>query len=311
MRDKIYTIAILAIAGLLLLLGNGLQRESTILSFVLTFAGTMAAGILGIALYRVQLELRASRQELAKKEAELSFAMEVQFSLFPREFPPDSGMEFSGICIPARGVSGDYYDVIPLSGGRIGIVIADVSGKGISAAILMSNLQAVLRTLAASETPLEIIGARLNRHLYQVTQGWRFATLVYAEWDPALRRVRYINAGHNPPIVVGANGVERLAATNIPLGVLPDAEFQAQQLLLERNSLLVLFSDGVTEAGMTQGREFGDEQLVALVEAQSPKPLAEIQNRILGAVGQWTERDFEDDFTLLLARADGAGTEGV
>jgi sigma-B regulation protein RsbU (phosphoserine phosphatase) len=309
MRDKIYTIATLAIAGLLLVLGRGLLRESAILNFGLTFAGTLAVGILGIALYRVTLELRASRQELAMKQAELNFAMEVQLSLFPREFPPESGMEFSGVCIPARGVSGDYYDVIPLSGGRTGIAIADISGKGISAAILMSNLQAVLRTLAASDMPPETIAERLNRHLHELTQGGRFATLVYAEWDPASRRVSYINAGHNAPIVVGSNGVERLSATNAPLGIVPEAQFQAAQQVLAPGSLLVLFSDGVTDAGMAQGREFGDAQLAALVKAHAAKPLAEVQNQILGTVGQWTDRDFEDDFTLLLARVAATGRE--
>ena len=181
MRDKIYTISVLAVAGLLLYIGRGLLREPAVFAFALTFAGTMAAGVLGIALYRVQHELRASRRELAMKQAELNFAMEVQLSLFPREFPRDGGMEFSGICIPARGVSGDYYDVIPLTGGRMGIAIADVSGKGMSAAILMSNLQAVLRTLAAADTRLDEIGIRLNNHLHQVTQGSRFATIFYGE----------------------------------------------------------------------------------------------------------------------------------
>jgi sigma-B regulation protein RsbU (phosphoserine phosphatase) len=309
MRDKIYIVVILAVAGLLLVAGRGLLRESTIFNFGLTFAGTMAVGILGIALYRVTLELRASRQELAMKQAELDFAMEVQLSLFPREFPRESGMEFSGVCIPARGVSGDYYDVIPLSGGRTGIAIADISGKGMSAAILMSNLQAVLRTLAASGMAPETIAERLNRHLHEVTQGGRFATMVYAEWDPASRRFSYVNAGHNAPIVVGANGVERLRATNTPLGILPDAEFRAEQCVLDPGSLLVLFSDGVTDAGMAQGREFGDAQLAALVKAHAARPLAEVQQQILGTVEKWTEHDFEDDFTLLLARPGAAGKE--
>lgn len=302
MRDKIYTIVILAVAALLLILGRGLLRESAVFNFGLTFAGTTAAGILGIALYRVQLELRASRQELAMKQAELNFAMEVQLSLFPREFPPDSGMEFSGVCIPARGVSGDYYDVIPLSGSRTGIAIADISGKGMSAAILMSNLHAVLRTLAASDVGPDTIATRLNRHLHHVTQGTRFATLFYAEWDCVTHRLTYINAGHNAPIVVGANGVQRLSAASIPLGIFPDSEFKAAEAVLAPGTLLVLFSDGVTDAGMATGMEFGDTKLAALVRARALEPLAEIQKHILGTVEEWTKHDFEDDFTLLLAR---------
>jgi len=302
MRDKTYTIVILVFAGLLLFLGRSLLRESALFNFSLTFAGTTAAGILGIALYRVQLELRASRHELALKQAELNFAMEVQLSLFPREFPPDSGMEFSGVCIPARGVSGDYYDVIPLSGSRTGIVIADISGKGMSAAILMSNLQAVLRTLATADSRPDVIAGRLNRQLHHVTQGTRFATLFYAEWDCATHRITYVNAGHNPPIVVGADGLRRLSTASIPLGIFPDYQFKATEAELAPGTLLVLFSDGVTDAGMTKGMEFGDTKLAALVRARAQEPLAEIQKHILGTVEEWTKHDFEDDFTLLLAR---------
>jgi sigma-B regulation protein RsbU (phosphoserine phosphatase) len=302
MRDKHYILVILAGAGVLLFLGRGLLRESALFSFGLTFAGTMAAGILGIALYRVQLELRASRQELAMKQAELNFALEVQLALFPREFPRDGGLEFSGICIPARGISGDYYDVIPLSAGRLGIAIADISGKGISAAILMSNLHAVLRTLAAGGCRPDEIGTRLNRHLHQVTQGARFATLFYAEWDASTRRLCYINAGHNAPILVGTNGVRRFPADTPPLGLFLSSEFIVQSVTLDAGALLVLFSDGVTDAGTGKGTEFGDAQLEALISAHSKKSLPEIQQQVLGTVERWAENDLEDDFTLLLAR---------
>ncbi len=309
MREKYYTLAILLGAGVLLVAGHGLLRESTTLTLGLTFAGTTAAGILGIALYRVQLELRASRQELAMKQAELNFALEVQQALFPREFPSGYGLEFRGVCIPARGISGDYYDVIPLRDGRLAISIADISGKGISAAILMSNLHAVLRTLAASRcTPAEV-AARLNQHLYQVTQGARFATIFYAEWDRAERQLCYINAGHNAPILVGANGVHRLAARTPPLGIFPNSEFEVDQTSMDPGDLLVLFSDGITEAGASQGREFGDEQLARLVPAHAAKPLAEIQDRILDAVESWAAKDLEDDMTLLLVRAVDTGKE--
>jgi sigma-B regulation protein RsbU (phosphoserine phosphatase) len=302
MRDKLFIVAILAGAGLLLFLGRGLLRESAIFGFGLTFAGTMAAGALGIALYRVQLELRASRQELAMKQAELNFALEVQLALFPREFPRDGGLDFSGVCIPARGISGDYYDVIPLPDGRLGIAIADISGKGISAAILMSNLHAVLRTLAAAGCSPDEVGARLNRHLHQVTQGSRFATLFYAEWDASTRRLSYINAGHNAPILVGQNGVRRLLAETPPLGLFLSTEFRVQSITLDPGALLVLFSDGVTDAGTGKGTEFGDAQLEALINAHAKKSLQEIQQQILGTVERWAENELEDDFTLLLAR---------
>jgi len=182
------------------------------------------------------------------------------------------------------------------------MAIADISGKGISAAILMSNLHAVLRTLAAGGCHPGEIGARLNRHLHQVTQGSRFATLFYAEWDASTRRLSYINAGHNAPILVNGNGVRRLQADTPPLGLFLSLVFTVQSVTLDAGTLLVLFSDGVTDAGMGKGTEFGDAQLETLISTHSWKPLPEIQQQILGTVERWAENELEDDFTLLLAR---------
>lgn len=150
MRERLYPFAFLLTAGLLLYFGRSLLQVSDVMTWGLTFAGTTAAGVLGMALYRVQLELRASRHELALRQAELNFALEVQRALFPRQFPSDVDLEFTGICVPARGISGDFYDVMQLPDGRLVFAIADISGKGISAAILMTNLQAVLRMLATA-----------------------------------------------------------------------------------------------------------------------------------------------------------------
>lgn len=303
MRDKVYILSFLVGAGLLLYAGRSLLQESAIVTWGLTFAGTTAAGVLGMALYRVQLELRASRQELAMKQAELNFALEVQRALFPRQLPADRGLEFSGVCVPARGISGDYYDVVPLSNGRVAFAIADISGKGISAAILMSNLHAVLRTLAAAGcTPAEI-GARLNRHLHQVTEGLRFATIFYGEWDPGARCLSYLNAGHNAPILVTSNRVQRLVPCGPPLGLFPDFELGVRECRLEPGDLLALFSDGVTEAGIQHGKEFGEEQLERIITAHAGKPLAEIQQEVLAAVARWAGPEAEDDVTLLLVRA--------
>jgi sigma-B regulation protein RsbU (phosphoserine phosphatase) len=302
MRDKIYIFGFLVGAGLLLYVGRSLLEESAVVTWGLTFAGTTAAGVLGMALYRVQLELRASRHELALRQAELNFALEVQRALFPRQLPADHGLEFSGVCVPARGISGDYYDVVPLSSGRVGFAVADISGKGISAAILMSNLHAVLRTLvAAGCTPAEV-GARLNQHLNQVTEGLRFATFFYGEWNPTTRCLSYVNAGHNAPFLVSAHRVQRLVPCGPPLGLFPELELAVRECRLEWGDLLALFSDGVTEAGIEQGREFGEERLEKLIAGQAGKPLAEIQQQILTAVTRWAGQELEDDLTLLLVR---------
>ncbi len=317
MRNKLLVAVFLVIAGVLLYIGRGLLRESAIATFALTFGGTTAAGVLGIALYRVQLELRASRHELARKQAELNFAREVQQALFPRQFPTDGGLEFAGICVPASGISGDYYDVLQLEGGRLVFAIADISGKGISAAILMSNLQALLRTLAVEGNSPSALAARLNGLLHQVTEGVRFATLFYAEWSPDEGRLRYINAGHNAPILLNASGSERLPAAGPPLGIFKEWNFQEGQKFLGPGDTLVLFSDGVSEAGQEKNNEFGESRLEAVVNAVRDMPLPHIQEKVLAALRTWAGQELEDDMTLLLVRASavavgrGAGREAL
>ena len=311
MQQRLYPFAFLMAAGLLIYFGRGLLQFSTLETWGLTFAGTTAAGVLGMALYRVQLELRASRHELARRQAELNFALEVQRALFPREFPADSGLEFSGVCVPARGISGDYYDVLQLPDGRLVFAIADISGKGISAAILMSSLQAVLRTLAGAGRSPDEVCSRLNLHLHEVTAGGRFATICYAEWNPAQRRLRYINAGHNAPILLSSAPSRRLDPGGPPLGLFPDCKLVVGEVILQPGNLIVLYSDGLTEAGIDRGSEFGESQLEALVAAHADRPLAEIQQRVLAAVRQWAGDELEDDLTLLLVRATGPHKEAV
>jgi phosphoserine phosphatase RsbU/P len=303
MRDRIYLIGFLLGAGLLLYVGRDLMQQSVVFTMLLTFAGTTAAGILGLALYRVQLELRSSQRELALRQAELNFALEVQQSLFPRQFPTDGGLEFSAICVPARGISGDYYDVVQLPDGRLLFAIADISGKGISAAILMSNLQAVLRTVAeAGHSPVEVC-AQLNRHLYQITDDTRFATFFFGEWNRSQRILNYVNAGHPIPILRGSVGGKHLQDGGPPLGLFPSTEFQMGQLILEPGDMIFLYSDGITEAGVQNGEEFGESRLAEIIAASGDKPLPQIQEQILAAVRAWSGDEPEDDMTLLIARA--------
>jgi phosphoserine phosphatase RsbU/P len=303
MRDKLYLIGFLLGAGLLLYLGRDLILQSAILTTGLAFAGTTAVGILGMALYRVQLALRTSQRELALRQAEINFAREVQQSLFPRQFPADGGLEFSAICVPARGISGDYYDVVQLPDGRLLFAIADISGKGISAAILMSNLQAVLRTVAeAGRSPSEVC-AQLNRHLYQISDATRFATFFFGQWDRSQHVLSYVNAGHPIPILRGSARGQRLENGGPPLGMFLSTDFQVGTLILQSGDLIVLYSDGITEAGVQSGEEFGESRLEAIIAAHGDKPLAQIQELILTAVRKWSGDEPEDDMTLLIARA--------
>ena len=304
MRDKLYVIGFLAGAGVLLLLGRGvLPGAAVLLTWSLTFGGTAAAAVLGIVLYRLQLQLKASQMELARKEAELNIAREVQQALFPRQLPGGSGLEFSAVCIPSAGISGDYYDVLSLPDGRLIFAIADISGKGVSAAILMANLQALLRALAPSAPEPSVVCRRLNEHLHQVTDAAKFATLFYAEWNPHERRLTYVNAGHNAPLLLGNGQCRRLERGGMPLGMFPTAEFETGWVCLKPGETLVLYSDGITESAAASGEEFGESQLEEIVKTHCGRPLAEIQAHVLAAVRRWSGSGQEDDMTLMLVRA--------
>jgi sigma-B regulation protein RsbU (phosphoserine phosphatase) len=310
MRERFYLAGVLLLAGALTYLGRDLLERSEIITLGLTFAGTTAAGVFGMALYRVQAQLRASRMELARKQAELNFAREVQEALFPREFPGDS-LEFSGVCVPAAGISGDYYDVLELPDGRIAFAIADISGKGISAAILMSNLHAMTRALVHAGLPLAETVAQLNCHLHQVSGGSRFATFFYAVWNPADRSLHYINAGHNAPILISSGPARRLLANGPPLGIMAAHRYPVNRFDLRPGGLLVLFSDGIPEAGVMRDKEFGEARLQSLVAEHASQPLEEIQRIILRAVREWAPEDQEDDITLLLVRVTRPAEGGV
>jgi len=307
MRDRIYLLVFLVGAGLLLYVGRGYIAMSAYATFGLTFAGTTAAAVLGMVLYRVQLELRASRHELARKEAELTFALEVQQALFPKHFPVDGGLEFSAVCVPARGIGGDYYDVLQRSGGRLAFAIADISGKGISAAILMSNVHAVLRTLYDAGHPAGELCSQLNRQLHRVTDGAQFATAFFAEWSVRDRSLTYVNAGHPAPILLGSRSGEQLDAGGPPLGLFPGTDFEVGRIVLQPGDMMALYSDGITEAGESSEREFGEARLEAVLRQHPGEPLDKIRQYVLEAVRDWSGEELEDDMTLLLIRAARAG----
>jgi phosphoserine phosphatase RsbU/P len=303
MRDKLYLAGVLLVAGVLLYAGRDLLARSALVTWSLAFAGTTAAAVLGTTLYQVQSQLRASRRELARKEAELNFAREVQQALFPRQYPRDSGLEFSAVCVPAAGISGDYYDILELDDGRVVFAVADVSGKGLSAAILMSNVHAGLRILVQAGHPAGELCDQLNRHLCKFTEGHRFATLFYAEWSPPEKRLTFVNAGHTRSILIGRSGLRRLEVGGMPIGLLPTSSFESKHITLEPGDLVAVYSDGITEAGIFSAEPFGESRLEAVIAKHREKPLHEIQSQVLAAVRNWSGREPEDDITLLLAKA--------
>lgn len=301
MRDAVYLVGFLVGAVVLLLIGHGQLPSSTVLTWGLTFGATAAVGVLLISLYRVQLELKHSRSELARKQAEIQFAREVQAALFPRELPADRGLSFTAICIPAQGISGDYYDIVECPDGRIVVAIADISGKGISAAILMSNLQARFRALVEYlDHPAEVCN-RLNRHFVEFTDPERFATFFFAQWRPGSGEVEYVNCGHQVPLLCGSTRAE-MDAGGPPLGLFSGIRYQSGSIRTRPGDLIVLYSDGISEAPGPDDTEFGVERLQRVIDQGCDRPLRTIQQSVLQALSEWSGREPHDDMTIVLVR---------
>jgi serine phosphatase RsbU (regulator of sigma subunit) len=212
-------------------------------------------------------------------------------------------MDYTGRCIQARQVGGDYYDFLSLGAGHLAIVLADVSGKGISAALLMANLQANLRsqyTLALEDLPRLL--KSVNQLFYQNTDAHSYATLFFADYDDSTRRLRYVNCGHLPPLLLRANGkVERLTATSTVLGLFEEWECAASEVGLSPGDTLVLYTDGVTEAASARGEEFGESRLIETLCAQRHLPVPFLLEAVAAAVEEFSHGEQADDITLIVA----------
>jgi sigma-B regulation protein RsbU (phosphoserine phosphatase) len=250
------------------------------------------------------IEEQKKRQRL---ENEISIAREVQAQLFPRVLPKVPGVDIQAICKAARSVSGDYYDFIQLSPTHIAIALADISGKGISAALLMASLQAALRsqllTAGSEMTSTAELVARLNRHLVRNTGDDRFATFFIAVYDSATRTLRYTNAGHLPSFLISRNGASQLSKGGMVLGVMEDCCYDEEMVHVADNSILVLYSDGLVEPENVYGEEFGIKRLqqaAVYVQASPPKVVAE---SLMTAAEEWAGTPEQaDDMTVIVAR---------
>lgn len=269
-----------------------------------TFVEALAV-LTGMALTNARLfENEKLRERL---EAEMRLARDIQNSLFPSEFPFVAGLEFAGIVRPSGLVGGDYYDVIKLSGERVLLCIADVVGKGISAAIIMSNLQAALRALVPGlrdgEIGLEQIVARLNELIFEHTSAERFITGVFAVLDISSKTIESCVCGHPCPVVITSDRKTReIPGSGIPLGILPDFIYHASVVPFSTGDTVVLYTDGLSEATET-GRSAmlglaGVERMLR-EQMHGGEPLADAINRIVGGAGL----EFEDDLTILAVRA--------
>ncbi|MGH9935218.1 MAG: PP2C family protein-serine/threonine phosphatase [Blastocatellia bacterium] len=276
---------------------------------------------------RELLRVSAEKQRL---DQEMKIAAAVQSRLFPRLIPKSEKLDIAkGVCIPARSVSGDYYDLLDVAPGVIGVVVADVCGKGVSAALMMANLQANLRGQAQAHrdaynyidirfggvrpgdvqvdaNPVRRIVQRVNQQVTESMMDASFITFFYAEFDERRSTLRYTNAGHNPPLLIrggreDGERVRRLDVGGTVLGLFCDTGYEEEEVQLRSGDTLVAFTDGVIEARSPLGEEFGEDRLVEVLLENTHLPAAGIENRILRAVEDWTaEAEQEDDLTLVI-----------
>ncbi|MBZ5562602.1 MAG: PP2C family protein-serine/threonine phosphatase, partial [Acidobacteriia bacterium] len=262
----------------------------------------------------VERLLRES-QEKSRLESELEIARQVQRQLFPQTAPSVSGLELYGVCKAARSVSGDYYDFLRLGENRVGLVLGDVSGKGISAALLMAAIQSALRaqfydgfrpkpgTLAASFSTAEIV-ARLNLQLYENTPAEKYVTFFFGHYDGATRRLSYTNAGHLPPVLFRHDRIERLRAGGTVVGLFASTEYEQAEIVLEPGDLLLAFTDGITEPENTYGEEFGEKRVLEVAQRALHDPPEVLVEEIYRSISDWTgSPELQDDMTLVVAKA--------
>ena len=248
------------------------------------------------------IEEQTKRQKL---ENEIVIAREVQSQLFPQVLPTLPGLQLAAICRPARVVSGDYYDFIVTGPNCVAIALADISGKGIFAALLMASLQATLRSQASLDNncgTAELV-ARLNRHLFRSTSDDRYATFFYAVYDVSDHTLTYTNAGHLGPFLVEGANVRELTEGGTVVGLFEEFPYTQQTIKVEPGSLLVAFSDGLTEPENVYGEEYGSQRLREEIMRQRDAVPDRIAENLIAAAEQWAgSPDQADDITVVVAR---------
>jgi sigma-B regulation protein RsbU (phosphoserine phosphatase) len=262
----------------------------------------------------VQRLLRESEEKL-RLESELEIAREVQAQLFPLSAPEVPGLALYGVCKAARSVSGDYYDFIKLGENRVCLVLGDVSGKGISAALLMAAIQSALRaqfyngfapTSGSHTSPLSTaeVVSRLNLQLYESTPREKYVTFFFGVYDAITRALTYTNAGHLPPVLLRRGKVERLRVGGTVVGLFSSITYEQAEIQIQPGDLLLAFTDGITEPENIYGEEFGEDRVLGVVRHTmhaSPQVLVE---EIYRSVSDWTgSPELQDDMTLVVAKA--------
>jgi sigma-B regulation protein RsbU (phosphoserine phosphatase) len=269
------------------------------------------AAQLALVIDNARLTERMVLQERLRRE--LALAAEVQQRLLPSKPPEGVAMEVAGFCEPARGVGGDYYDFINFDNRQLGLAIADVAGKGMPAALLMSTVQATLRSLTArngSPVPVtpelsQIVG-KLNRLLFDSTNGEHYVTFFYAMFDHSTQLLTYVNAGHNPPLYLRAgsdDGFRQLTAGGLVAGAFEHSAYEQETVQMRSNDLLFLYTDGLTEALNLTGEEFGTNRMMETLKSISSLPVSQIRDEFVKRVKEWCfGMPLYDDLTFVVMK---------
>ncbi len=253
------------------------------------------------------VELMNEVTEKERLDKEIEIAREVQAHLFPRELPKVKCLQLAGECLPARRVSGDYYDFIPYGENELDIIIADISGKGISAALLMANLQSSIRSHAlhqatrsdGSGSVAAAVGA-INRQLYTHTSPDKFATLVMSRIKAPQMELTYCNAGHNPPLIISDGKIRKMNVGGMVAGLFENPDYQQETVKLRTGDLVAFYTDGVVEAENPRGEQFGEERLEYLLRTNSFLTADDISGLIIEEIRRWSQgREQRDDITVV------------
>jgi serine phosphatase RsbU (regulator of sigma subunit) len=252
-----------------------------------------------------QRRLTEERLEADRRSArELEIARQVQARLFPQRMPAAQTLEYAGACIQARQVGGDYYDYLDLGGGRLGLVLADIAGKGIAGALLMANLQANLRSQSAtaSDEPQHFLKS-VNRLFYENTAEGDYATLFFAEYDDETRRLRYANCGHLPALLLRHDHtLEHLDSNCTVMGLFEEWDCSLEERQLSPGDTLLLYTDGVTESSNDGGEEFGEQRLIEALLRHRGLPPQTLIDSTVGEVRRFSPDEQQDDITIIAAR---------
>lgn len=277
----------------------------------------IAANAVGVAIFgfiirnliierRTAAERESFRREIERTEFEMETARGIQQSFLPESPPRIEGFELAALNLPARQVGGDFYDFIPVSENEWGIIIADVSGKGVPAALFMALSRTLVRANVSDKITASQAIEKANHLISQEAQMGMFVTLFYAVLTPEKKRLQYVNAGHNPPFVVkkGATDIILLRARGIAMGVMDDVVLEEKEVLLDSNDVVVFYTDGITEAINGAGEQFGEKRLVETINRNADLPVKDLVGRVKDEVFNFAQDQPQfDDFTLVILKA--------